>query len=554
MSELLSVRAVVKSFHGNRVVDDVSFDVPAGRIVALLGENGAGKSTLIKILAGVYARDGGALLLNGTDVDDPGGRDRIAFVHQDLGLVDWMTVGENIALGLGYPRSGSRLISWPATNRQAEQVLARVGVDLDPQTRVFDLPRTEKSLLAIARALVTEPALLVLDEPTASLPAADVARLFDVLRELRGRGVGMIYVSHRLDEVYQIADSVVVLRNGRKVGDAPTAQVPPEQLVELIVGRRTRPIERGVLEPDPGPEPDPAHPGRPGQPARARGGARLTVTGLMAGDVGPVDLSVRRGEVVGLVGLRGAGQAEVGRAVAGAAPVTGGAMQLDGDRYAPHSCTAAVAAGVGFATSNREVEGIAPGLTVRENLFLNPGVWGRRLRSLSTQRSERVRAGELVSRFGIRPGDPEVAADTLSGGNQQKVVLARWFGVGRKVVVLEEPTLGVDVGAKADIYALLREAGEQGTAAIVVSTDVEEVAAICHRALVFERGRVTAELAGNSLTVPALVAAASGLPLPSSGSSASAASSASAGSSASPAPPGASPGHPDPHPPTEVPA
>ena len=531
MSDLLSVREVVKSFHGNRVVDAVSFDVQAGRIVALLGENGAGKSTLIKILAGVYSRDGGELLLDGTDVDSPGGRDRIAFVHQDLGLVDWMTVGENIALGLGFPRSGSRLISWAATNRQAEQVLAKVGVDLDPQTRVFDLPRTEKSLLAIARALVTEPALLVLDEPTASLPAADVARLFDVLRELRGRGVGMIYVSHRLDEVYQIADSGVVLRNGRKVGDAPTAQVPPEQLVELIVGRRTRPIERGELEPDPGP--DPAHPGRPGEPARARAGARLTLTGLMAGDVGPVDLSVRRGEVVGLVGLRGAGQAEVGRAVAGAAPVTGGAMQLDGDRYAPHSCTAAVAAGVGFATSNREVEGIAPGLTVRENLFLNPGVWGRRLRSLSTQRSERVRAGELVSRFGIRPGDPEVAADTLSGGNQQKVVLARWFGVGRKVVVLEEPTMGVDVGAKADIYALLREAGEKGTAAIVVSTDVEEVAAICHRALVFERGRVTAELAGDSLTVPALVAAASGLPLPS---------------------PGDNPGHPDPNPPTEVPA
>ncbi len=501
MAELLEVRDVVKSFHGNRVVDDVSFDVQAGRIVALLGENGAGKSTLIKILAGVYGRDGGRLELDGHDVDSPGGRDRIAFVHQDLGLVDWMTVAENIALGLGFRRGGNRLISWAATDRQAEQVLAKVGVDLDPQTRVFDLPRTEKSLLAIARALVTEPALLVLDEPTASLPAADVSRLFDVLRELRGRGVGMIYVSHRLDEVYQIADSVVVLRNGRKVGDCPTAQVPPEQLVELIVGRRTRPVERGELGPDPaadGPVPR----------------FRLTLDGLLVGDVGPVDLSVRRGEVVGLVGLRGAGQAEVGRAVAGAAPVTSGRMTLDGARYAPRSCTAAVAAGVGFATSNREVEGIAAGLTVRENLFLNPGVWGRRLRSLSTQRAERGRARELVARFGIRPGDPEVAADTLSGGNQQKVVLARWFGVGRAVVVLEEPTMGVDVGAKADIYAQLREAGEQGTAAIVVSTDVEEVAAICHRALVFERGRVTAELAGPALTVPALVAAASGLPVP----------------------------------------
>ncbi|MBI4939263.1 MAG: sugar ABC transporter ATP-binding protein, partial [Actinobacteria bacterium] len=184
----------------------------------------------------------------------------------------------------------------------------------------------------------------------------------------------------------------------------------------------------------------------------------------------------------------------------------------DGAPFAPRSTTDAVVDGVGFATSNRETEGIAAGLSVRENLFLNPGVWGRRLRSLSTQRAERVRARELVARFGVRPGDPEVAADTLSGGNQQKVVLARWFGVGRKVVVLEEPTMGVDVGAKADIYALLREAGEQGTAAVVVSTDVEEVAAICHRALVFGRGRVTAELAGDDLTVAGLVAAASGLP------------------------------------------
>jgi ribose transport system ATP-binding protein len=498
MSALLQVEGLVKSFYGNRVVDDVSFDVEAGRIVALLGENGAGKSTLIKMLAGVYRRDAGRMLLEGHDLDSPAARTRISFIHQDLGLVDWMTVTENVALALGFPggRGGSRParrlqpVSWGAARRQAERALALVGGGIDPDTRVFDLPRTEKSLLAIARALVTEPALLVLDEPTASLPAADVARLFEVLRGLRDRGVGMIYVSHRLDEVYEIADSVVVLRNGLKVGDAPTSQVPPQQLVELIVGHRTRDVVQGTV----------------GE------GVRLELHGLRVGDVGPVDLTVRRGEVVGLVGLRGAGQAVVGRAVAGAVGVNGGSMALDGKRFAPRSTTAAVAAGVGFATSNREAEGVAAGLSVRENLFLNPWVWGRRLRSLSTVRSERARARELVAAFGIRPADPEIAADTLSGGNQQKVVLARWFGVGRSVVVLEEPTMGVDVGAKADIYALLNQAGQQGTAALVVSTDVEEVAAICHRALVFGRGRVTAELSGAQLTVAGLVAAASGLP------------------------------------------
>ncbi|WP_088283727.1 sugar ABC transporter ATP-binding protein [Kineosporia sp. A_224] len=493
MSALLEVQGLVKSFHGNRVVDDVSFTLEAGRIVALLGENGAGKSTLIKMLAGVYKKDGGRVLLEGQDLEDPGVRGRISFIHQDLGLVDWMTVGENMALSLGFPRrgGGSRgLVDWAAVDAQAAKALALVGGGIDPSTRMFDLPRTEKALVAIARALVTEPALLVLDEPTASLPAADVQRLFDVVRELAAGGVGMIYVSHRLDEVYDIADSVVVMRNGVKVGDAPVAEVPPARLVELIVGRSTRSVS----------------------PGEVGSTVRLELDGLVAGDVGPVDLTVRRGEVVGLVGLRGAGQTEVGRAIAGATSVTGGRMRLDGAAFAPRSTTDAVVDGVGFATSNRETEGIAAGLSVRENLFLNPGVWGRRLRSLSTQRAERVRARELVARFGVRPGDPEVAADTLSGGNQQKVVLARWFGVGRKVVVLEEPTMGVDVGAKADIYALLREAGEQGTAAVVVSTDVEEVAAICHRALVFGRGRVTAELAGDDLTVAGLVAAASGLP------------------------------------------
>jgi ribose transport system ATP-binding protein len=401
VSALLEVQGLVKSFHGNRVVDDVSFTLAAGQIVALLGENGAGKSTLIKMLAGVYKRDGGHIRLEGRHLEEPGVRGRISFIHQDLGLVDWMTVGENMALSLGFPRrgGGSRgLVDWAAVEAQAAKALGLVGGGIDPSTRMFDLPRTEKALVAIARALVTKPALLVLDEPTASLPAADVQRLFAVLRDLVASGVGMIYVSHRLDEVYDIADSVVVMRNGVKVGDAPVEQVPPQQLVALIVGHDTQSVTPGEVGSQ----------------------VRLGLDGLVAGDVGPVDLTVRRGEVVGLVGLRGAGQTEVGRAIAGATRVTGGRMRLDGARFAPRSTTDAVTDGVGFATSNRETEGVAAGLSVRENLFLNPGVWGRTLRSLSTQRAERVRARELVARFGVRPADTEVAADTLSGGNQQR--------------------------------------------------------------------------------------------------------------------------------------
>jgi ribose transport system ATP-binding protein len=481
VTALLRVAGLTKSFHGNRAVDDVSFEVPAGQVVALLGENGAGKSTVIKMLAGVHTADSGQIHLA-----DP--KSGISFVHQDLGLVDWMTVAENIALTAGFPRKRGR-IDWAGVRDQAVRALAAVGGGVHPDARVFDLPRTERSMLAIARALLGGSTVLVLDEPTASLPAADVDKLFTVLRGLREQGVGMIYVSHRLDEVYQLADAVVVMRNGRVVGAGPVSEIPADQLVHLIVGRETSTSAPGAITQR----------------------VRLRLRGLQVGDVGPVDLDVRAGEVVGLVGLRGAGQEEIGRAVAGVLPVAAGDLTLDGARFQPRGTAAAVARGVGFSTSNREVDGIAPGLSVRENLFLNPAVWGRKALRAGTARAERVKAAALVREFGVRPADPEAAMDTLSGGNQQKVLLARWFGVGRAVAVLEEPTMGVDVGAKAEIYALLRAVGDAGTATLVVSTDLEEVAAICHRALVFRRGRVHQELTGDRLTMGGLVAAVSGL-------------------------------------------
>jgi ribose transport system ATP-binding protein len=487
MTERLRIEDLVKSFHGNRAVDHVSLAVRAGEVVALLGENGAGKSTLIKVLAGVHPLDSGTITVEGVDINRPGVRRSISFVHQDLGLVEWMTVAENIAMSVGFPRRGG-LVSWKSVRAHAEETLRLVGGGIDPDMRVFDLPRTERSLLAIARGLIGEPKVLVLDEPTASLPAEDAARLFTVLRRLRGEGVGMIYVSHRLDEIYEIADTVVVMRDGRVVGRGPVAEFPSHDLVRLIVGRET-----AMAEPEPVGE-----------------RTTLELADLRVGDVGPVDLGLRAGEVVGLVGLRGAGQDDIGRAVAGVRPVSGGQMSLHGKPFRPRDTAAAVRLGVGFTTSNREVDGVATGLTVRENLFLNPRVWGRGGLTVAGRRGERRKARSLVREFGVRPADPEVPADTLSGGNQQKVVLARWFAADCSVVVLEEPTMGVDVGAKADIYALLRKACAGGTAALVVSTDLEEVATICHRALVFERGRVRQELTDDRLTAASLVAAASG--------------------------------------------
>jgi ribose transport system ATP-binding protein len=487
---LLRFEGVSKQFNGVVVVDDVTLDVHAGRILALLGANGAGKSTLIKMLAGVYPRDGGRILFRGRDVDGPGGRSGLAFIHQDLGLIDWMTVGENMAFSIKFKRRGP-FVDWKAVRRTSLEALEIVGGGIDPATRVFDLPRTEKSLLAIARALALNAEVIVLDEPTASLPADAVERLFGVLRGLRERGVGMIYVTHRLDEVTRLADDVAVMRNGALVANSAVKDTTERDVVHAIVGRA--PLD--VAPPAPAPADRPF--------AVAAEGARM-------GDVGPVSISVHVGEVVGLAGLRGAGHELVGRVLAGVTRTEAGSLRLGDQPYAPTSPTQATVAGVGFVTSNREEEGLARGLAVRENLFLNPAVRGRGAFSFRSSGWEKRLARDVVARYGVRPSDPERPVETLSGGNQQKVILARWLDLHGKLLVLEEPTMGVDVGAKADIYALIAEAAVAGTAVVVVSTDFEEVAKICARSYVFNRGEIVAELAGDAQTAATITAAASG--------------------------------------------
>jgi len=486
VTTLLEIKNLSKAFFATQAVDDVSFHVDAGEIVALMGENGAGKSTVIKMMAGVYRPDAGSMLIEGRPLDQH--RDEVSFIHQSLGLIEWMTVAENIALGMGYPKRGP-FINRAAMRRQALEVLDLVGGGIDPDDRIFDLPRTERSLLAIARALVGNPKVLVLDEPTASLPQEDVERLFVVLRRLRDAGTGMIYVSHRLDEIYAIADRAVIMRNGAKVGDRAVIDLPHSELVSLIVGREAVAVSFA--------------------PPQDR--VRLELRDVTVGEVGPLTLEIRAGEIVGLVGLRGAGQAPAGRAIAGVDRITAGTISLDGRVLRLVDVKRAIRDRIAFVTSNRESESLAPGLTVRENLFLNPGLWGKKWYLPNLVKAERARAVGITARYGVRPTDPELAADTLSGGNQQKVVLARWLSLGYDVIVLEEPTMGVDVGAKADIYALLREAADQGTAIVVVTTDLEEASLICHRAVVFERGRVRTEVHGADLSIANLMAAASGL-------------------------------------------
>jgi len=330
----------------------------------------------------------------------------------------------------------------------------------------------------------------VLDEPTASLPVDETHRLFTVLRRLRADGLALVYVSHRLDEVFEIADRVTIMRDGRVVGETTVAATTPQEVVTAIVGR----------QPVPPPPPSP--------PADER--KVLVLDGVVGERVGPVSLELRAGEVVGLVGLSGAGQVEIGRTVLGASACFSGALELRGRPYRPTTVAAAVARGLGFVTSNRAEEGLAGSLTVAENLVPNPRVRGTGPLEFRRHGVERALAQRLVEEYGVRPADPSLLVAELSGGNQQKVILARWLSTPASVLILEEPTAGVDVGAKHEIYTLLDRALARGVAALLISSDFEEVARVCHRALVFKDGRIVREISRADLGVAALVAYASG--------------------------------------------
>jgi ribose transport system ATP-binding protein len=487
-AQLLEVSGVSKSFGGSRALDDVDFEVREGEIHALLGENGAGKSTLIKILAGVYRADAGTVRFRGIDSEVTSRTMSVSFVHQELGLVDTMTVAENIALVSGYPNRNG-LISWREVGTNARRVMEMMDVNLEADRAVSSLSMAERSLVAIARGLAVHARLFVLDEPTAALPSTDVARLFKVLRRLRADGIGVVYVTHRLDEVFQLADRVTVLRDGQRAGVARIDEITAADLIALIVGRRLSEVF-------------PVVPARSATPV-------LELIDVVTPHAGPVSFTLHVGEILGLVGLRGAGHDSVGRVIFGDASLLGGSIVVAGADAGIPTPLRMIRRGVGFVSSKRGEEALAESLTARENLFLNPAIHRRGGTTLLRPRSELHRALDVLRKFDVRPADPAMAVSMFSGGNQQKLVLARWMELGGRLLVLEEPTFGVDIGAKAEIYAMLMKRLAEGGAVIVVSSDFEEVASVCHRALVFDRGRVAAELQKDELSQAAITRVAS---------------------------------------------
>ena len=356
---LLEVTGLTKRFTGTLALDNIDFDVRRGEVHALLGQNGAGKSTLIKILAGVYQADAGEIRFEDRPVRPGIDPLPISFIHQDLGLVDWMTVAENVAVQTGYPRGRLGMVSWHKVRRAAIDALSAMGSDINPDVAVSTLAAAERSLVAIGRALAVKSDILVLDEPTAALPEADVSRLLDALRRLRASGIGIIYVTHRLDEVFRIADRVTVLRDGRRVATAPVAETSPADLVEKIVGRS---MTAAFVEPAPSSD-----------------RVVFAVDKVVAQHVGPVSFAVKAGETLGLVGLRGAGHHTIGRAIFGQVKMSAGHISLDDRRVDPADPADAMRHQIGFVSSRRAEESLAANMSVRENIYINPVATGKRV-------------------------------------------------------------------------------------------------------------------------------------------------------------------------------
>ena len=480
---VVKISHLSKRFGATQALNDVSLDIRSNEVLALLGANGAGKSTIIKILAGIYTADSGTITAaNNRSLDDV----RFAFIHQDLGLVEWMSVAESVALGSTYPMKNG-VISWSGVRAMAEEALKNVAPHISVNAQINSLNRADRSLVAIARALYNKSDVLVLDEPTASLHASDCEDLFQVLRKLRDEGVAIVYVSHRLDEIFKVSDRVVVLRDGILREDGPIADFTPQSLVRSIVGKETLRFNLGEI---------------------TRGKKVLDVQSVSNQRVTNASFELFEGEVLGLIGLNGAGQRELGRMIAGVMPMESGAINIDGENIRD-SIGDAVNKGISLITSSRAEEGLCMELTVRENIFPNLKARGSKPWNPIRKAREKVSARQINEKFNVKPRTTELAIATLSGGNQQKVILGRWLSMPRKVIILEEPTAGVDVGAKTDIYSLIEEATKQKLAVLLVSTDFEEVALMAHRALVFSEGEIVKELQRSEITVENLVTYAS---------------------------------------------
>jgi ribose transport system ATP-binding protein len=484
MSDLIvSMEGVDKSFPGVHALDQCRFELRAGEVHALVGENGAGKSTLMKVLAGVHSKDAGRILFQGAEVDIPSPRAAqhlgISMIHQELNLMPHLTVAQNIFIGRE-PRRARFLLDEGAINQQARALLERLHLRVDPRTRVSDLTVARQQMVEIARALSLSSQVLIMDEPTAALTDAEIADLFRIIRELRDKGVGVVHISHRLEELPQISDRITVMRDGRTVETLATGDAPIERIIRLMVGRT-------IYE------------GAPEIPDLPQHEVVLEVRHLRRGRMlRDVSFSLRRGEILGVAGLVGAGRTEVARAIFGADPIDSGEILVRGRKVRIRSPRDAVRHGIAYLSEDRKRFGLALGMDVATNLVL--ATLRRFVRRFGWMNDARTRAAAQlqVDALRIRTPSLEQKAKNLSGGNQQKLVIGKWLTADTEILIFDEPTRGIDVGAKSEIYRLLNDLALQGKSIIMISSELPEVLRMSHRIIVMCEGRITGELPGGA--------------------------------------------------------
>jgi ribose transport system ATP-binding protein len=499
----VEIRNLSKTFPGTQALADVDLDIYGGEIHALVGGNGSGKSTLIKILCGIYQGDeGGTLRVGEEDIAVDRTTPEFAraagihVVHQDLGVFLDHSVTENIALGHGFPTGGGVQVRWPVLRKRAQALIDRFEIDAAPGTMLKDVSQAVRTQVAIARALqdededVESKGLLILDEPTTSLPAHEVELLLEMLRRYAGRGQSILYVSHRLDEVLAISKHISVLRDGLKVATLQTSELDEEGLIGQIVGRQ---IDRVF----------------PPMPEVSDESSMLQVRGLRAGPLREIDFNIARGEVIGIGGLLGSGRTELLRAVFGDLKIDAGEVLLDGEILRPRRPADAMDAGIAMVPENRAEDAAMQDLSVNANVSVATvgEYWSWRRPWIASRRMRRD-AESSMREFLVKAASDDSLLSTLSGGNQQKVILARWLRRKPRLLLLDEPTQGVDVGARAEIYGLVRAAVADGASALIVASDFEELAHVSDRVLILSGGRLVGEVRPPDLTAESLMAAA----------------------------------------------
>ena len=496
---LLRMEGIVKRFAGATALAGVDLTLRRGEVHALVGENGAGKSTLVKIMTGAYHRDGGRMWLEGAEVDFKTPADAsdagVTAVHQEIHLIGYRTVAENIFLGREPRRFG--LIDWGRMNTDAGTVLQGLGVDVDPRATVASLNTARRQMVAIARGVSLGAKVLVLDEPTSSLAEREVAVLYALIRRLQAQGTAIVYISHRFDELYAVCNRVTILRDGKLVGTHALADLERLDLVCLMLGKPREELRLGTT----------GFGGHGTAPTVPDGAPLLRAEGLRRSPkLQDVSFAVGKGEILGVAGLLGSGRTETARAIFGATPAEGGAIEYDGKRFDPRAPNDGIAAGIGFLSEDRKAEGILPELSIRENLTLAALPMLTKFGIVS-----RAKQTEIVDRFMKRMGVKATSADQkireLSGGNQQKVLLARWLCMQPRLLILDEPTRGIDIGAKAEIQALVNELAAAGLGVIMVSSELEELVEGSTRVIVLRDGHKVTELTRGQISQKAIIEA-----------------------------------------------